>query len=97
MKSKLLVLIIGLVPLVANAQPGEMKEVGNSAAPYRSAAPNQQIIAQPVPVGGGSITPQNQTMESSSSVKSTMKYDPRCQMVPSNDGLYTVPNQYCNF
>ena len=95
MKSKLLVLIIGLVPLVANAQPGEMREVGNSAAPYRSTAPNQQMT-QPVPIQNSTL-PQNQTVESPSSAKTTLKYDPRCQMVPSSDGLYSVPNQYCNF
>lgn len=95
MKSKLLVLLIGLIPLVANAQPSSMGEEGNSAAPYRSTAPTQQM-AQPVPVQNSTL-PQNQTAGSSSSAKSMYKWDPRCQMVPSSDGLYSVPNQYCNF
>ena len=95
MKIKLLALTIGLVPLVAFAQPGGMREEGNSAAPYRSTDPNQQMM-QPAPVQN-SMSPQNQTAGSSSSAKSTLKFDPRCQMVPSSDGLYSVPNQYCNF
>ena len=95
MKHKLLVLALGLLPCLVfadNMQPLRGEEASNP--PPAIAAMQRQNNNQ----AEWQAKPQTmQTTGAPASSNMMYKWNPDCKMVQSPDGLYSIPNQYCNF
>jgi len=95
MKHKLLVLALGLLPCFVfadNMQPLRGEEASNPPPAIATMQRQNNMQAE--------YATQSQTMQAngaSSSSNIMYKWNPKCAMVQSPDGLYSVPNQYCNF